>query len=222
MKTILNILLSLLAFHAHAQNRTCELEFVPMFQGEPLIIGKYYFDPIHQDSICITSLKFYVALKDKHEVRYEDKVKLMVYDEENRHLTYHQNLTDISSEPELYLGVDSILNTCGALSGDLDPSLGMYWTWNTGYINVKIEGRSKNCSALKHEFQFHLGGYSGKYKGIRQVSLVAHDMAKCKMAIELGDFFAATDLREKPQVMSPSDEGNRLATLFANTFHLIR
>src|SRR5206468_4295126 len=29
------------------------------------------------------------------------------------------------------LGVDSIINTTGVQTGDLDPSKGMYWVWNT-------------------------------------------------------------------------------------------
>ena len=33
------------------------------------------------------------------------------------------------------VGTDSTLNTAGILEADLDPVKGMYWAWNTGYIN---------------------------------------------------------------------------------------
>jgi hypothetical protein len=47
----------------------------------------------------------------------------------------------------------------GALDGDLDPTLGMYWAWNSGYIQFKMEGMHSQCNTRRHEFQFHLGGY---------------------------------------------------------------
>ncbi|MBS4042364.1 MAG: hypothetical protein KGZ59_00925, partial [Chitinophagaceae bacterium] len=40
------------------------------------------------------------------------------------------------------IGVDSILNTTGIQTGILDPALGMFWTWRTGYIMAKLHGVS--------------------------------------------------------------------------------
>ena len=42
---------------------------------------------------------------------------------------------------DLYLGVDSVLNYNGVHEGALDPINGMYWTWQTGYIHCKLEGK---------------------------------------------------------------------------------
>jgi hypothetical protein len=38
------------------------------------------------------------------------------------------------------LGLDSLTNVSGALGGDLDPTKGMYWTWQNGYVNFKLQG----------------------------------------------------------------------------------
>lgn len=57
------------------------------------------------------------------------------------------------------LGVDSLRNVSGAQSGDLSPSKGMFWSWNTGYIMTKAEGISPQAGL--GSFSFHLGGYSG-------------------------------------------------------------
>jgi hypothetical protein len=60
---------------------------------------------------------------------------------------------------EYVLGVDSTHNVSGAQSGDLSPSLGMFWNWNTGYIMLKAEGLSPEATA--GSFAYHLGGFSG-------------------------------------------------------------
>jgi len=57
------------------------------------------------------------------------------------------------------IGIDSASNTSGAQSGALDPTLGMYWSWQSGYINWKIEGTSPSTKTRKNSFQFHIGGY---------------------------------------------------------------
>lgn len=63
------------------------------------------------------------------------------------------NYTDIS----FMIGVDSARNVSGAQSGALDPNEGMFWSWQTGYINVKAEGTSPNSK--DGTFAFHLGGF---------------------------------------------------------------
>lgn len=57
------------------------------------------------------------------------------------------------------IGLDSVINTSGILLGDLDPINGMYWAWNSGYIHLKMIGKSSLVNAAKNEFEFHLGGY---------------------------------------------------------------
>jgi hypothetical protein len=53
------------------------------------------------------------------------------------------------------LGIDSISNTSGLQEGALDPSWGMFWTWNSGYIFYRIMGRNPRTSRT---FSFDLGG----------------------------------------------------------------
>jgi hypothetical protein len=61
------------------------------------------------------------------------------------------NYTQIS----YLIGVDSSANSTGAHTGDLDPSYGMYWTWNTGYVFVRLVGRH---SASNLSYSFDIGG----------------------------------------------------------------
>lgn len=69
------------------------------------------------------------------------------------------------------IGVDSARNVSGAQTGALDPSHGMFWTWNSGYIMAKIEGSSPQSGNSLGDISFHIGGFSGANKGIRTVTL---------------------------------------------------
>ncbi|MEY3342481.1 MAG: hypothetical protein RL090_165 [Bacteroidota bacterium] len=64
------------------------------------------------------------------------------------------------------IGVDSARNCSGAQTGALDPINGMFWTWNTGYIFMKLEG---DCP--QGFFEYHIGGYKGTNVNFREVEL---------------------------------------------------
>jgi hypothetical protein len=66
------------------------------------------------------------------------------------------------------LGVDSVTNVSGALGGDLDPTKGMYWTWQNGYINFKIEGKR---NTEKENLKIHLGGYKNNFNEFKKIKL---------------------------------------------------
>jgi hypothetical protein len=57
------------------------------------------------------------------------------------------------------IGVDSAKTVQGAQTGDLDPSNGMVWDWNTGYIFVKLEGNSPVAGTIDSTYQYHISGY---------------------------------------------------------------
>jgi hypothetical protein len=63
------------------------------------------------------------------------------------------NYTNIS----YLIGVDSTRNSTGTNQGDLDPNNGMYWSWNTGYVFVRIKGR---FSSSETGYSFDIGGTS--------------------------------------------------------------
>jgi len=69
------------------------------------------------------------------------------------------------------LGVDSLHNVSGAQSGALDPTKDMFWTWNTGYVMAKLEGSSPSSTLVNHKYEFHVGGFSGKYNVLKNVQL---------------------------------------------------
>lgn len=56
-----------------------------------------------------------------------------------------------------YLGVDSAHNHTILYDGDLNPSNGMTWDWNTGYIFFKHEGQFRNGAEAPIAMVYHYG-----------------------------------------------------------------
>ncbi|MCB0479666.1 MAG: hypothetical protein KDC84_15975, partial [Crocinitomicaceae bacterium] len=147
-------------FHSFSQSETTiHVSFEAQWDGEKLANESQYFG---KDSIQISEFRFYVS----NLVFEREGTGFM--EQESFHLVdiFGQNNFDVNFPPffkfdtlEFYLGIDSITNVAGVMGGDLDPTKGMYWTWQSGYINLKLEGKSPKSPTSKNEFQYHLGGY---------------------------------------------------------------
>ncbi len=121
------------------------------------------------------------------------------------------------------VGIDSLTNVSGAMGGDLDPTKGMYWTWQSGYINFKLEGRSLQCPSRKNQFQFHIGGYQKPCYPIQEITLPLGDSRNKReliVYIDLSKFLEQIVLSETYEVMSPTAEAFELSHLLAKIYSL--
>lgn len=69
------------------------------------------------------------------------------------------------------IGIDSIHSVSGSQTDALDPLNGMFWTWNTGYINAKLEGNSPSSNAIGKTFTYHIGGFKNEENTLRNVTI---------------------------------------------------
>lgn len=199
--------------------------FSPIFEQEALRINQ---DPAKatMETIAIDKLQFYISQIELYEGEH------LVYAEENSfHLVDATQPTSLGivldtpadltfSALQFNLGVDSLTNVSGAQGGALDPSNGMYWTWQSGYINLKLEGRAADCPARNNRFQFHLGGYQAPGNALQRISLTIPAHAAMNINVSLDDFLSTLDLSEKYQVMSPNQAAVTLAERFAAVFKI--
>jgi hypothetical protein len=90
------------------------------------------------------------------------------------------------------VGVDNTANSTGSHTGDLDPSLGMYWTWNTGYVFIRLKGR---YTAQNNAYSFDIGGDNNQMAVSH--SLLAHKIsgtsATATIAFDLDKVFSGTN-----------------------------
>ena len=116
-------------------------------------------------------------------------------------------------------GIDSITNTSGVMGGALDPMYGMYWSWQSGYINCKIEG-TVGTSKPK-PFQYHLGGYSGEFLAAQSISLTTTPNESFRLNIDLTPLLnTAVRSGEETHVMSPCTKAVEYTRLLAETIVL--
>ena len=105
------------------------------------------------------------------------------------------------------------------MGGDLDPTKGMYWTWQNGYINFKIEGKSNLSIAKNKEFVFHLGGYQNSFSTLQTIQLPVQYLSISPINIAIDKWINEIDLNKQNHIMSPSKEAvllaNKLSTIFS-------
>ena len=148
------------------QTNRLTISFGPVFNKLPLVLEKNYSPMNNPDSFRINSCKFYISgieLLQNAKLIYKEKKSFHLLDAaEAASMTLMLNTPKdvLFNQIKFNIGIDSTTNASGAIGGDLDPTKGMYWTWQSGYINVKLEGQCSNlCKTRNNEFEFHLGGY---------------------------------------------------------------
>jgi hypothetical protein len=211
---------------------TLKIIFEPVFGARALVLEKEKYHSANGDSLYIDFLRFYISsiqLQGKnaafeetagyHLVDAEDSASQIVVLENvpaGRYKTLKMNV-----------GTDSLANVSGAQGGDLDPTLGMYWAWNSGYINAKIEGRSNSCSTLHHGFEFHIGGYLPPYQTVRSVVLPLNQLkikengvTELHIKVDLATFFNQIQLSKTNQMMIPGKQAAQMADCFVNVFSI--
>ena len=156
-----------------------QLSIIPTWNKKPLELQHVYLNQ-NNDSISFSTLKIYFSdfrFKDKISGRIRSIDTLIFYDlsDSSTHSFFNDlNLSNYESVA-FTLGLDSSKNVSGELENAYDPLLGMYWAWNTGYINLKIMGESSAVPTNSHEFEFHLGGYRSPFATAQTIQIDLND-----------------------------------------------
>jgi hypothetical protein len=117
------------------------------------------------------------------------------------------------------LGIDSSTNVAGILDGDLDPIKGMYWTWNSGYINSKVEGTFTKTNGVKIPFEYHLGGYLPPYPTLQTLTFSCEKSEKI-VKLDLSEFISSLEIEKCNNVMIPGPKAAELSNFLATCFKI--
>ena len=212
-----------------AQNKSdsLSLNFHLEFDKLPLELNKKYVST-SKDTLTFEMFRCYIS---NIQIQYEDN---SIFTQKNSyHLLDFENPNSFQipitrksdkliSKISFNIGIDSLTNTSGAMSGDLDPIKGMYWAWQSGYINMKIEGKRSNCKNRKNEFQFHLGGYLQPYYTMRSMKFDLNKKTddNINIGIDLNPFFSNLELKKSNSVMIPGKEAMKLANYATKMFYV--
>ncbi len=205
----------------------------PVFQGKPLILNDKMYVTENGDSVSIEEFKCYISSlslqntkglfneKDSYHLLNADDTSSLTFTIKNIPATQYTAF-------KFTIGVDSLANVTGALEGALDPTLGMFWAWNTGYINAKLVGHSSSCKTLHHAFEFHIGGYLQPYTTLRKVSLPlssfnieADKTTTLILQVDISTWFKQVHLVALNHVVIPSVEAMKMADNYMEMFHVL-
>lgn len=226
-KKYLYFLLTFFLFtSAKAQEEKDSLRFGIHFKwnSETLELNKKYIS--NKDTLQLSLLKFYVS---GIEIRFTDGT--FYKEKDSYHLIDFENFKSFSvlkkekksiSNIKFNVGIDSTASVSGALSGDLDLQNGMYWAWQSGYINMKIEGKSTSCKTRNNVFQFHIGGYLKPNYALRKINIHGNfnDENQIDLVMDLSKLFSEIDLSETNSIMIPGEKAMRMADLFVKLFSI--
>ena len=207
---------------------TAQLSILPVFGDKP-IVENTWFVAKNGDSIQFDNIRFYLSnieleMDDKTVVKDTMKAHLVdVFDANSLRIALPKMDVKHVKTLRFNIGIDSLTNVAGALSGDLDPQRGMYWAWQSGYINLKIEGRSPQSKRRKNGFQYHIGGYLSPFCAIRRVELLILGVSRCSgcrstsytegdfLTFDVSKFFENINVATQNSIMMPCREAMQLA-----------
>ncbi|MDB9712509.1 hypothetical protein OAA78_02365 [Flavobacteriaceae bacterium] len=187
------------------------------YNKNKLTLNKSYKNN-HVENFRINKLQFYIS-------------NLKFYYQKKEVLEYHKDyiLVDLENESSLKisvpskllfdqirfnLGIDEETNRSGAKGDDLDPVHGMYWTWNSGYINFKIEGLYDE----DNEFLFHLGGFMKPYNTLQKIKINISNENRNKLVLNFDTFLNSLDFNIN-KILSPGKDAVKSSNLLAKSIN---
>lgn len=210
-----------------AQNdSTINVSFVVRYNEKNVDLSDSSFIANDSNHLQIDAFRFYVSnfclLKNGTVVLQEKNSFHLIdaSDKTSQTLTI-KNKNAHFDEISFNLGIDSVTNVSGAMGGDLDPTKGMYWAWQSGYINFKLEGKSANCPTRNHAFEFHLGGYQAPFNCLKTATLKTTNQKNIVVVFDINHFLSVVDLSAQNQIMSPNKHAVLLSEQAIKSFKII-
>ena len=212
-----------------------KLTFLLNVNGRPLVLNDTLYNNIFGEPYRLSKFKFYVGEPGLKNLKQAEKEK------QGYHLvdaTQPQSQRiSFALKPGEYnelfftLGIDSARNCSGAQTGALDPMNDMFWTWNSGYVMVKMEGVSAVSSSVNQRFEYHIGGYKGKNSAVRTIALkFASPLAilpgkttEIPVVIEINNWWNKQyplSIKDYPVCTTPGEMAGRISLNYKNMFSL--
>ena len=176
------------------------------------------FDQFLQtDSIKISKCAIYLT-----NFKFYNQTQLVFVDTNQAHLIdlldpnpiqFNIPKNQVYNRVEFNIGVDSSTSVAGILTGDLDPRMGMYWAWQSGYINFKLEGVLN--TKVQQPFQYHIGGYAGKLNAIQTNSFEVYPNNKYILSFNFMPMLQYALAQKQFELMSPQLKAVQLAKLLS-------
>lgn len=190
-----------------------------VFEGRALVTGTAYDKEAHNTTISAARMyvsQFAFYKQGRKVAAFEDSYFLLDAERpesQSRKLTIPDGLA--FDEVRFLIGIDEKTNDAGIGSGDLDPAKGMYWAWQSGYINMKLEGKSDGTG-----FTYHIGGFLPPYLSAREVRLPVDNTDTISICVDIKKLLDGIDVKLTPHIMSPGTKAMTMSDSAAKMFSI--
>ncbi len=210
-----------------------KIQFNTTVDSDSLVLGKTYVNA-NGDAFTVSKFNYYISnivltKNDNSLVTINNFYQII---KQSDIVSRTINLTGIPEGSykalKLMLGVDSARNRSGAQTGGLDVAYAsdMYWSWNQGYIFLKLEGASPAAPST-NEISYHIGGYGGAYKTqrefvfnfvVEQLTVAASKTPTLNLLVNVNELFknpTQVSFALNPTITSP---GTKDAKMIADNY----
>lgn len=225
------ILIFIITGYCSFAQDSVEIRFENYANGKPVVLNTGMYKNVFGEEYSVSKLKYYISnihlVTDSTDDLNPNVFLVNAADDASVQFRIPKPSNQVKGISFL-IGVDSALNCSGAQSGALDPLNDMFWTWNSGYVMFKLEGKSVSSKADNNRIEQHIGGYKGEYKTMRQVyiPLDYHYGSPLKLIIiktDLDKFWkgiTGNRIAENPVNTVPGEKAKLTADNFPGMFSL--
>jgi hypothetical protein len=179
MKKIILLYIVVLPMLLMAQKKSETGKVIIIFENtinqQPIALDSVTYTNPFNEKYTITKFKYYISniylTKGNKKVLEKNSYHLVdEKDKESKTLSINLPI-GYYNKIGFTLGVDSIKNMSGAQTGALDVMNDMFWTWNNGYVMLKMEGNSSASTLVNNKIEYHIGGFKGTNNTIKKFEL---------------------------------------------------
>ncbi len=222
---MLRLRLKILAFLLTGFSLSAQhVRFRAVFGEEVLSWGLAGYTSDRGEKVQFSNLEFYLSdfvwtdLKGE-KVSEPERVELLMADAEKDSMLIKAPV--LPGKLCFQFGLDSATQVSGRMDGPLDPAKGMYWAWNTGYIQCRLEGNSSSSAGKKGKFEFHLGGYASPYSCPQNVCLDFSEAAGSvgsEVYLDFKPLLNSVSLKKTHSVLIPGKEALEMSSVLGKSF----
>lgn len=220
---------------------TPEREFHFMFENyfgdKELELNNTTYTTAQNEQITVTTFNYWITniklIKSDGTMYTEPESYRLMRADKGSSLHFH--MADVPDATyrgvEFMIGVDVPRNTSGAQEGALDPAVNgdMYWDWNSGYIQAKLEGTSPQSTESNNMFRYHIGGVAAGIETPQKLTIsfpnevvVGEQNGSIKIKTDVAKWFPTPmPIAMMPTMMHSNEMAKKIAEGYADMFSVM-